>query len=914
MDKQENIIDERKKNFISFLKKEYVWVGILLIIALILGIYIRALPMTDHGGNPGLWDITTNSWTLGPDLDPFLFLRYAKIIAETGSLPSIDMFRNVPLGFDTSLETPLISYGIFWLYSFLQIFDSQTSIDYAAVLFPVIMFGFTIIFFFLFVREIFTRKGEKEENIKANIIALISTFLMIVSPAFLSRTVAGIPEKESAGFMFMFLAFYLFISAWKSEKLRNTIILGALAGIATALMGLSWGGVMYLFIGIGIASLIAFTLNKIHKKEFIVYSLWMFFSFITILLFSNKYPIRSLLESMDTGLAFLVFFILIVHFALWNTKLKDINFINKIKLPKNIVSVIIAFILLFFVIIILFGPSFVSDKINVINQLMFQPVTGRWNTTVAENRQPYFTEWVGNFGPFLKNIPVLFWLFAIGSVVLFRKILNKINKKDAWILTSSYVFFFLGMVFSRYAAHPSLFDGDGLLSKSFFYISALLLIGLAVYYYLKYNKEENKGLEKIDFEYILLFSLFILCLFTARSAVRLIMTLSPIATIFVGYLIIESIDQFKKAKDSTMKTIMAIAVIILLLLSMFVFWNFYNSIKAESYNFVPSGYTQQWQKAMDWVRINTPTDAVFAHWWDYGYWVQSIGNRATVTDGGNAIAYWNYLTGRYVLTGDNQHDALEFLHTHNATYLLIDSTDIGKYGAYSSIGSDINFDRYSWIPVMVSNQNEIQETSEGITRVYQSPSYIDEDINYNLNGTKIFLPSGKAALIGVILEIKNQNGSMVFKQPDAVFFNNNQQIKIPLRYVQYKGQLFDYKQGLEGTFRVTENIIQGPQGVQVDSSGAGIYISPRIMRGMFAQIYLLNDPYKKFDSLKLAYSEPSPVVASLRSQGMKDIDDFVYFNGIQGPIKIWTINYKGNEVVNPEYLLRAPPANITWQF
>jgi asparagine N-glycosylation enzyme membrane subunit Stt3 len=42
---------------------------------------------------------------------------------------------------------------------------------------------------------------------------------MIIIPAFLSRTVAGIPEKESVAFFFMFLSFYLFLKAWKSERI-----------------------------------------------------------------------------------------------------------------------------------------------------------------------------------------------------------------------------------------------------------------------------------------------------------------------------------------------------------------------------------------------------------------------------------------------------------------------------------------------------------------------------------------------------------------------------------------------------------------------------------------------------------------------------------------------------------------------
>src|SRR4030043_417950 len=92
----EGLIDKRKEKLVAFFKKSDVWVVIALLAAIILGVYIRSLPMQDHSsafpslaefvfnpwksfsGKPGLWDITTNTWTLGPDLDPWLFLRYAK--------------------------------------------------------------------------------------------------------------------------------------------------------------------------------------------------------------------------------------------------------------------------------------------------------------------------------------------------------------------------------------------------------------------------------------------------------------------------------------------------------------------------------------------------------------------------------------------------------------------------------------------------------------------------------------------------------------------------------------------------------------------------------------------------------------------------------------------------------------------
>ena len=202
---EEQIIQERKEKIIKFFKHNNNWIFYaILVLIIILGIYIRYLPLADHGGKPGLWDSTTNDYTLGPDLDPFLFLRYAKTMIETGSLPQIDNMRNVPLGFDTTTELQMVSYMIVFTHKICSIFG-KTSINFAGAFMPVWLFALTVIAFFFFVREIFLRKNDKENYIKSNIIALISTLFMTIIPAFLSRTVAGIPEKESVGFFFMFL-------------------------------------------------------------------------------------------------------------------------------------------------------------------------------------------------------------------------------------------------------------------------------------------------------------------------------------------------------------------------------------------------------------------------------------------------------------------------------------------------------------------------------------------------------------------------------------------------------------------------------------------------------------------------------------------------------------------------------------
>ena len=81
---------------------------------------------------------------------------------------------------------------------------------------------------------------------------------------------------------------------------------------------------------------------------------------------------------------------------------------------------------------------------------------------------------------------------------------------------------------------------------------------------MKYYKKEDKSFEKIDYGLLILFAFFILGLFGARSALRLIMVLGPITPIFVGYLIVASIGKFKKTDDEIGKIILGVLIILIL--------------------------------------------------------------------------------------------------------------------------------------------------------------------------------------------------------------------------------------------------------------------------------------------------------------------------------------------------------------
>jgi len=49
---------------------------------------------------------------------------------------------------------------------------------------------------------------------------------------------------------------------------------------------------------------------------------------------------------------------------------------------------------------------------------------------------------------------------------------------------------------------------------------------------------------------------------------------------------------------------------------------------ATAYNTVQT----DWLDTMDWIKTNTPEDSVIVSWWDYGYWIQTLGERASTSD------------------------------------------------------------------------------------------------------------------------------------------------------------------------------------------------------------------------------------------------------------------------------------------
>ena len=331
----------------------------------------------------------------------------------------------------------------------------------------------------------------------------------------------------------------------------------------------------------------------------------------------------------------------------------------------------------------------------------------RVGLTVAENRVPYFLEILQNFG-------YLLWIFIVGTIAIFYNAIKKFTLKNKIILNGFFILFIIGFIFSKYSP-TSILDGESFFSK-LIYLGSLLIFTLILLYIISkaHIKKDEKTLQdfrEIDFSYILLLVFAFWAIISMRGAIRLLFIISPIVPLISGFLFVRILDYWDKNKQDSSKKITAFIILSILTIIMAITFVTYSvQTTYEAKGTVPGIYEQQWQQAMAWVRENTPVNSIFVHWWDYGYWVQTIGQRPTVTDGGHFIGYWPHLIGRYVLTTPYPEAALSFMKTHDVSYLLIDSTDIGKYGAYSSIGSDATGeDRLSQIPTMLIDSNKTQK-------------------------------------------------------------------------------------------------------------------------------------------------------------------------------------------------------------
>ena len=212
---------------------------------------------------------------------------------------------------------------------------------------------------------------------------------------------------------------------------------------------------------------------------------------------------------------------------------------------------------------------------------------------------------------------------------------------------------------------------------------------------------------------------------------------------------------------------------------------------------------------------------------------------------------------------------------------------MGKYPAFSSIGSDKNYDRYSWITTFMQDNSQTQETRNSTVFLYRGSHALDEDFTYQ---GKLY-PARNSGIGAIFVPVHpGDNSTFIFDRPSAVLFYGSQQIQVPLNclFFDTKEILFG-NDGLDGCLRIIPTVEANNQG---NLLGAGLYLSKRVRDTLFAHLYLYNEEGKYF---KTVYNDAQnyPLV--------------IYQGRLIGPFKIWEIHYPDTIPYNPDYLKGTYP-------
>ena len=850
------------------------------------------------------WDLLTDQTTgekIPLALDPYYFLRVAETIVENGGeLPSVDAMRG--LGFGTSWSYEIMPRVIVSMYQIANVFGDY-SLRAVNVLSPVIFYCLGLIIFFFLV-YILT---------KSKFASLISSSLLAFSPAYLYRTMAGFSDHEAIGMVAVFacLLFYLILLNNFEKDWKRTILYGLGIGFLTSLVFVSWGGAVSLIIMMIPFSFGLYWLFKCkdRKKAIVFYLVWIASSILSPGIFHSSLIGGMIGRFSGTyGLVVPAIFGLILLDCIFDVLVK----IRKLNVKKENKTwyVLGSFAVLGSIGLTLVGKNVLDVLKSVWHAVLFPFGTNRVGLTVAENAQPYLMDWIN------QNSSMIFWLFVFGIFLLGIELGKVIrSKKHGLLFGLSWVILISAMLFSRISL-LSIFNGENILSQSIY----LMGVGIFVSYFIWLNMHKMFDKKKIDSSLIFLIALMFIVVLNGRSAIRTFFLITPFVLLSVGYFIMKVFGYALRSKDEIMRIVLW-GIFLFALGGVLLSVNTYSENISNQAKYTGPSAHGQWQGAMSWVNNNTDEGSVFAHWWDYGYWVQTLGERVTIADGGHFQGGYNgnERIGRYILTTDKPASAYSLMKTLNVSHLLIDPTDLGKYSAYSKIGSDDDWDRLSVIPTGVSDEKNVQESSDGITRIYQFNSIVDEDIYYE----DIFLPgpsydsygrpSYKSFIGGVILKVGSlENGTI--EQPEAVYVYNNIQYRIPLRKIYFNGRLHDFGSGLNATIRIVPAIQQSGQGMTINPFGAAVYLSSRTEKTLFAKLYLMDDPLGEYEDISLVHSEDDMAVKAMKMQSSA-IEDFIYYQGFRGPIKVWEVDYPEGTPVYEEFLEpQTSHADMDWRF
>jgi asparagine N-glycosylation enzyme membrane subunit Stt3 len=602
-------------------------------------------------------------------LDEFHIYRIAEYALQNNlqipNAQNLDMMRYTPLGVPTDqYEYPMPFYLPVLSYLFFSAIGLSMPFFEFAIFFPAFLGAVGALIAFFIAKELF----------RSNVAGLFAAFFVSMTPALFTRSSAASFEKEATAVIFMMAAIWLFIRAYNKDG-KASWFYGILSGISLALMGMSWGGVQYIYLLFAAflftlfgASIILVALDYLFSgfgkhleglEKFIGPKMLMVYAPMILIgtFMPMLTPLHQELTSMSVIAALSALAVLAVRYGALR-----FNLVKKEKAHYIIPGLMVAAVVIviggmiftdFFDNVIASFFSLITLSKSVIGSTVAENAPGDWNTilsTLGTSFSSGALPQLSSVAPFLA-----LWVFMfLGSFLLVYEFYRTRN----WMLllplvwVASTLFSIFWMVRLLFILGPA----AGIVGGFFFGWVFERLSGT------KYFKGKTLR-SRINFVTIPLSILIILVIVVNLSS------------IYVYVLSITTAICFPQYRDGTGQNPFDVVPCITI---------------DQNGNEVMQLNGQPWYQAMDFLSQKTPGGSSVLSWWDFGYWFQTRGLRPSVADGGNlgGIYMRNYVLAEwYMDRADNWSGWVPWMKSVNASYIFMDYTLPGKYGAISKIGS-----------------------------------------------------------------------------------------------------------------------------------------------------------------------------------------------------------------------------------
>jgi dolichyl-diphosphooligosaccharide---protein glycosyltransferase len=441
---------------------------------------------------------------------------------------------------------------------------------------------------------------------------MFSALLFALSPAIIQRGNLGWFKSEPLGLFLGLLALYLFILAIKNHRPSTAVAMAVAGGLILGLANASWGGIQYFSIPISLF----FIAVTFFRKDLTIPMLVAIAFTVATLLVAGSFPRPGM--SFVAGLPGIAMIggtiFLIVSFTIR-------KFMNERKFTRNN---------------LIWLGAFIATGVGVLSIGAYQSSSFRYLNAInpfLSSQNPLVESVAEHFTPtlvdYITDYSVLLMFAGFGAWMAIRHR----NDTSIFALLIGITGVYVSATFARLLVFAS--------------IGIIILAGIGLY-------EVTRSI-------------------LAYRAVKA--TTIPQKT--KKKLQREGTTQI----PTSIRIVYVIAIIVLLALPVLDNSGIIippNSNWISSADIPPSianggtGYrltTNDWINTLKWISTNTTSDSVVASWWDYGYWITTLGNRTSLAD--NATINQTRIATIAKMFMDQTENGLKIAKDLKADYILI---------------------------------------------------------------------------------------------------------------------------------------------------------------------------------------------------------------------------------------------------